>query len=385
MAHVLILGGGFGGLAAARELRTAHPELDVTLVSADDHFYMGFAKLWDLARSRPLADGTRSLSTLAGRGVRFVQADITAVDGTGRAVETTAGRIEADAVLVALGAGPSPAHRALLEGDGAFDLYDGKELPGMHEALDAVDEGRVLVSILGGPFKCPPAPFEAVLLVDERLRRQGVRDTVQVAISTPQPVTLPVAGPDASRYVAGFLEERDIELLSESPVKGVDGPGRRVAFADGTTLDYQVLLGVPAAAPPPVVAGSDLAEPSGWIEPDRRSLATKIERVYAVGDCTNVPNAAGALPKAGVFAAAQGGVAARNIAADLLGTERATFDGHGFCFLEVPGDKVAYVEGDFYAEPRPDVTLSDADEEQFRAKQAYEREAPRRLARLGTC
>jgi sulfide:quinone oxidoreductase len=374
MSHVLILGGGFGGLAAARELRTAHPELEVTLVAAADEFYMGFAKLWDLARTRPLADGTRSLTALDARGVRFVHAEITAIDPARCAVETTAGALEADALLVALGAGPRTAHRELLSGDGAFDLYDGRELPGMHAALDTVDEGRVLVSILGGPFKCPPAPFEAALLVDERLRSRGVRDRVGVAISTPQPITLPVAGPDASRYIAGFLAERGIELFSESPVTAVDGAERQVTFGDGSTADYRVLLGVPASAPPPVVADSSLAAPSGWIEPDRHTLATGIDRVYAVGDCTNIPNAIGALPKAGVFAAAQAEVAAHNIAADLLGTQRAAFDGHGFCFLELPGEKVAYVEGDFYAEPRPAVTLTAADDEQFRAKQAYEQE-----------
>jgi sulfide:quinone oxidoreductase len=131
---------------------------------------------------------------------------------------------------------------------------------------------------------------------------------------------------------------------------------------------------VPAAAPPPVVADSGLTAPSGWIEPDRHTLATEVPGVYAVGDCTWVSVGQGALPKAGVFAAGEGVVAARNIAADLTGRERATFDGRGSCFLEVPGERVAVVEGDFYAEGGPDVTLHEADHEQFLAKQAYEAE-----------
>jgi len=371
---VLILGGGFGGLAAARELRAAHADLDITLVSRDDHFYMGFAKLWDLAGTRPLAGGTRALADLETGGVRFVHADISAIDPAGCSVETTKGSLSADAMLVALGAGPSPAHRALLDHESAHDLYDGRELPAMHEALDTIEDGRVLVSILGGPFKCPPAPFEAALLIDERLRARGLRDRVGVAISTPQPVTLPVAGPDASRYVAGFLAERDIELFAESKVQAVDGAGRAVTFADGSTVDYGALFGVPAAVAPPVVVKSGLTAESGWIEPDRHTLATEFEGVYAVGDCTWIATAQGALPKAGVFAAAEAVVAARNIAADLVGTEPARFDGHGYCYLELPGEKVAFVEGDFYAEPRPDVQLTEADHEQFQAKQAYEQE-----------
>lgn len=374
MAHVVILGGGFGGLAAANELRTEHPEIDVTLIDRRDHFYMGFAKLWDLGGIRPLADGTRSLTRLTGRGVTFVQTDINAVDAAARRVETAAGTFEADALLVALGTGKSPKHLGFLAGPGAHDLYDGAALPAMHADLDDLAEGRVVVSILGGPFQCPPAPFEAALLVDESLRRRGVRDAVDVVISTPQPMTLPVAGVDASQYVASHLDERGIGLLAEHAVADVDGDARTIAFANGTRLDYSVLLGVPASTPPALVADSGLAGGSGFIEPDARTLRTSIERVYAVGDCTHVPNAVGALPKAGVFAAAEGVVAARNIAADLLGTEEARFDGHGYCFLELPGERVAYVQGDFLAEPRPAVTLTEADHEQYLRKQAFELE-----------
>ena len=65
MASILILGGGFGGLAAAHELRARLPDdHEVTVVAADDRFYAGFAKLWDLVGTRPLEQGTASLSTL---------------------------------------------------------------------------------------------------------------------------------------------------------------------------------------------------------------------------------------------------------------------------------------------------------------------------------
>ncbi|MEO7837013.1 MAG: NAD(P)/FAD-dependent oxidoreductase, partial [Acidimicrobiales bacterium] len=77
MARVLILGGGFGGLAAARELRSLLPTSDeIVLVSSSDRFFMGFAKLWDLAGLRSLEAGTRRLDALAARGIRFVHAEV---------------------------------------------------------------------------------------------------------------------------------------------------------------------------------------------------------------------------------------------------------------------------------------------------------------------
>jgi sulfide:quinone oxidoreductase len=373
VAGVLVLGGGFGGLAAAKELRSLLPDAEVTLVDRAGSFYMGFAKLWDLAGFRPLAEGTVPLSRLEERGVRFVRAGITGIEPDKLRVETTEGPIEADAILVALGAGVPPRHAELLGADGAYDLYDAGRLPEIHAALDGLAEGTVLVSILGMPIKCPPAPFEAALVVDEVLRGRGVRDAVRLAVSTPQPMTLPVAGKDASQYVAAHLAERNIEFLPQHVVKEVDAERRVVVFENGAEEAYSVLLGVPGCAPPPVVRQSPLAAPSGWIEPDRRTMRTSFERVYAVGDCTAVPTAKFQLPKAGVFAAAEGEIAAHNIAADLSGSPEAIFDGHGFCFLELPGRRVAYVEGDFYAEPDSDVHITEADEAQFERKREFER------------
>lgn len=372
MAHVVVLGGGFGGVAAAHELVSDHPQLDVTLIDRRDVFFMGFAKLWDLGRVRPLAEGTRSLRALADRGIRYLQTTIEGLDPATRTVTTADGPIEADAVLVALGAAKAPKHLDMLGGDGAHDLYDAAALPDIHRDLDAVESGEVLVSILGGPFQCPPAPYEAALVVAERLRERGRGEAVRVRVSTPQPMALPVAGVDASRYIADRLGDHGVTLLSGKAVRDVDDVGRVVTFADDTTAGFDVLLGVPAAVAPSLLVDAGLTGGSGFVEPDRHTLQTSFDGVYAVGDCTHIPTATGALPKAGVFAAAQGQVAARNIAADLTGSAPASFDGHGMCFLELPGRQVAFVEGDFYAEPEPDVTLRDADDELYRRKVAYE-------------
>jgi sulfide:quinone oxidoreductase len=374
VAHVLVLGGGFGGLAAAHELRRRLPRGDdVTVVATSDKFFVGFAKLWDLAGVRPLLDGTRPLERLGRRGIRFVQAEVTEIDATNHTIQTTAGPLTGDGLVVALGATYRPANSALL-GDAAFNLYHAGALPGIHAALERMTEGRLLISIMGAPYLCPPAPFEATLLLEERLRKERRRDKIEIVVSTPAPLTLPVAGPDASRYLADQLTQRGVSVLTEHDVESIDHDARRIRFSQGRSLDWELLLAVPAAAPPPVVAASGLAGSDGWIEPNKHTFATSAARVYAVGDCTLIPTATAQLPKAGVFAEAAGRIAAVNLAADLYGGDRLTFDGYGFCFLELPGQQVATLTGDFYAKPRPDVRLSPPDTATFVEKQQWEQD-----------
>jgi sulfide:quinone oxidoreductase len=366
MASILILGGGFGGLAAAHELRARLPDNhEVRVVAADDHFYAGFAKIWDLVGARPLEQGTASLSTLEQHGIRFVQTRIATIDPFERRIETEAGSFGADFLLVALGAGPVPGRFLQRQGP-AHDLYDANELPQMRADLAHLDAGTLVVAILGAPYKCPPAPYETALLLDEHLRDRGIRDAIELVVTTPQPMTLPAAGSDISQFVADALEDRDIELCTEQSVQAIDA--RTVSFTGGGRLEYALLLAVPQAVPPQVVADSPLAGEGGWIQPDRETLLTRFERVYAAGDCTASPP-----PKAGIFAEAEARVAARNIAAEIDGGPGDRFDGTGYCFLEFPGQRASALEGHFFAQP-PDVRLAEPDTETFARKQAFETE-----------
>lgn len=373
MAQVLILGGGFGGLAAAHILRSSlDEEHEITLVDRGNRFFVGFAKLWDLAGTRSLDQGSFPLTNLTEKGIRFIQTEISAIQPETKTVQTTDGELQADYLLVALGAAFSEAHSSGLTGKGSHNLYDADSLPGIRRDLQEIREGKIVVGVMGLPYKCPPAPYEAAFIVDHLLRKTDRRSSIEMEVYTPQPSPLPIAGPEASKKIAATLEEREIALNPEHKTTAVDG--NTLHFDNGAEAHFDLLLGVPGHVAPKVVVGSGLAGDSGWIEPDRATLSTSFQGVYAVGDCTALTIATGQLPKAGVFAEAEGKVAAQNILADIQGGERAKFDGHGYCFLDWSDGTGSFVQGDFFAEPKPAVAVSPPDAKTLEAKEKFERE-----------
>jgi sulfide:quinone oxidoreductase len=114
----------------------------------------------------------------------------------------------------------------------------------------------------------------------------------------------------------------------------------------------------PHAAPAPVVQAG-LTDETGWIPVNPRTMETNHEGVYAVGDVTSISTPNGYvpfLPKAGVFAHGQAEVVAINIAANIKGRGKMKeWDGQGSCFLEVGGGQSAFVKGNFFAEPKPEI------------------------------
>ena len=370
MARIVILGGGFGGLSAAQALSpAARAGHEVVVVERREAFYLGLRKLWVLAGLADLATGSRSLRGIARHGARWVQDQVVAVDLGARRVRTAQGELSYDYLIVALGAEPRPD---LVPGAAwALNLYDAHEVERRAAQVRGLRRGRVAVGILGLPYKCPPAPYEAAMLLDDLFRRQGVRDHVELVAFTPQPSSLPAAGPAACAAVEGQLQAKDIRFQPNRKVAAVE-PGR-VVFEDGD-LACDALVAVPPHRAPEVVVRSGLAE-NGWVRADPRTLRTRDERVFAVGDVLELPMANGMpLPKAGVFAEAQGRVAASHILHELGLGDPLEFDGFGYCFVEVGGQKAAKVVGNFLAQPAPQVQVSEPTHEAWQEKHLFEQE-----------
>src|SRR5262249_21997867 len=141
----------------------------------NDSFYFGYSKL-DVMYGHRAPEAVRlPYAAIEKPGVRFRRETITAIDPTARRIATTAGSYDADILIVALGADYDPAHTpGLTEGGDEFYSFEGAER--LRAKLPGFTQGRAIVGVTSTPFKCPPAPSEAALLLHEYLRERGVRE-----------------------------------------------------------------------------------------------------------------------------------------------------------------------------------------------------------------
>jgi sulfide:quinone oxidoreductase len=359
MANVLVLGGGFGGAQAAIAARGLLEEGHrITVVDRAHQSFLCGANPLMLVGERPREGVSRPLSGLAGHGVEVVSDEIVAIDLQARKVTTSRDALPFDFLVVALGAvydldavpGSSAAH----------SFYDHAGSVLLREAVEQFQGGRVVIGIAGSPYKCPPAPLETALLLEWHFRRSGI--SAEIHLYIPEPAPLAVAGPETAKRVGELLASRGVMVQTQATVTRVEGSGRRVHFSDGSSLDADLAVVVPAHRAPPVVAESGLTQGKPWVPVDPGTLETSAAPgVFAVGDVNTVPIGVDrALPKAGVFASAQGRQAAAMIASRIMGTgPPAPYTGEGGCFFLLSGEEVAEVGGVFLAPGGPQVGLSD--------------------------
>jgi len=280
MARVLVLGAGFGGIAAATALRAnLNPDDDVVLVDRADDFAMGLRKTWAILGISPIAYGTRSLASLSQRGIHIVRGTVESIDAAQRSAVIDGDPYEADALVIALGATQATdAVPGLAEhGHNAWDRHHVEQI---HAVVDEFRGGRVAVGIFGVPYPCPPAPYELALLLADRLDARGIES--EVTVFGPAPITLPILGAAGCALLDERLEERAIAYLGGRVATAVSAGA--VQFADGDRLAFDLLLAVPPYRCPSVLVESGLAPAGGWVQVDRFTLETAHADVYAIGD-----------------------------------------------------------------------------------------------------
>ena len=341
--HVLIVGAGFGGLELATRLSESYEDaVHVTLLDRNDSFFFGYSKL-EVMFGRQSADEVRlPYGDIAKDGVEFRQETVTGIDPASRRVTTDKSSYDPDFLVLAAGADyDMAATPGLAEGGHEYYTLAGAER--LRDELAGFKGGRVLISVLGQPFKCPPAPFEGAFLLHEHFTRAGIRDSVDMTMTFPMQRPVPVTTA-VSQLFSGALAERDIDERPQHLVKSIDPANGEAQLASGETLPFDLFVGIPVHRAPDPLRACGLA-PNGWVPVDQTNLRTEHPGVYAIGDvCTG----ARTVPKAGIFAEDAARVVAEDIAATIIGAESpAPYNGWGICYAEFGDGLVSKVEVSF--------------------------------------
>lgn len=311
--QIVVLGGGSGGVAAAtklaRELGSKH---DVLLVDRrPDHVFMP-AFLFMMVGQREPAQITRKLRRLEKRGIKVIQDEIAGIDPARQEVALGGGKIHYDYLIVSLGLETAPD---TIPGyaEGAYHAWEMDAAMKTRRALESFDGGRVVVGVPLGPYRCPPAPYEAQWLLDSYFKERRMRDRVTIEYFTRDPEPAGEAH-DPVVWMDAQSKARGVKQHYEFIVQSIDPEKKTVNGLYGYRLSYDLLFMIPPHRPARALIDSGLADTETGVRVDYDTLATKWDNVYAIGDCADMPAS-----KAGVVAHQEADVVAHNLAVEITG------------------------------------------------------------------
>src|SRR5512145_57879 len=209
-ANVLVLGGGFGGWTAASEIRSRLPEnLRVMVVDRGDSSCLGLSLLWLMTGDRKADRISRPFSLLERKGISFVRGDIDRIDPSRREVVVGGKTYSGDYLVVALGAELVPETIPGLR-EAGHNFYTLSGADALRRALADFGGGRLVVMTSAPGYKCPAAPYEAAMLLEDYCRSRNLRDKTQIDLYAAEPGPMGVAGPAVSRSVRQMIESKGI-------------------------------------------------------------------------------------------------------------------------------------------------------------------------------
>jgi sulfide:quinone oxidoreductase len=329
MARIVVLGGSFGGLTAAFELRRLlGKSADISVVSEDNRFVFLPSLPWLIMGWRKPEDITLNVGEILKRkGIQFIHEAAVQVDPEASRVKTATRELPYDFLVISTGPylsfdeipglGPDKGHT-----DCTFDLDHAiKTAQNWRKILG--DPGPVLVGS-AQMVSCFGPSYELAFEMDAVLRQRKMRHKVPILYLTSEPYLghMGVGGlGNSRRFFEDEFAERDIKSITSQFVEEVT-PGE-IRLKDGTKIPFKLAMiappfkGVPAVAP--------LGNPRGFIPVDKNYRHTKYRNIFAVGvamaiappEPTPVPVG---VPKTGFMTVKMAKAAAATIFADIKGS-----------------------------------------------------------------
>ncbi len=365
MKTIIILGGGVGGIVTANELSNRlRGEHKIILIEKNKEHTFAPSYLWLMSGSRKKEQISVPLKSLLEKNIELKIEMVNEIIPAKQKVIAAENEYHYDFLVIALGAELVPEKiQGWDESIHTFYTMEGAEK--LHESLKYFSGGKVAVVISSMPYKCPGAPHEGAMLIEDFFNKKGLREKIEISLFTPESQPLPVAGPELGNAVKSIFDKKGINFNPLHQLNSIDTKSKQLFFNGKESFEYDLLLVIPPHQAPKVIRETELANANGWIDVNPSSLQTKYENVFAIGDITSIPlpgrwipDKPMMLPKAGVFAHIQADVVAKNIVKIIRGENAdEKFCADGYCMLEAGEDLAGFAYGDFFGVPHPQVNL----------------------------
>ncbi|WP_422422906.1 NAD(P)/FAD-dependent oxidoreductase [Pseudomonas sp. GZD-222] len=340
--HIFIVGGGVGGTMLANQLVSKlYPEIlrdqvRITLLSnSPDHYYKpAFMYVaFDLFFQDELKRPERSLLRPE---IDFQVQDVTRFEFAAQTLHTRSGkRFGYDFLVIATGCVPAPERIEGLQlgGDHFYQYQPARQLA---QRLASIEKGRIFITVSfpqtpNVPHQCGIAPVETTLMLDDYLRRRGVRDKVEVIYTYPTTAQLLrnclFLQRPTGEILPSIFAQKNIQFQRGFTLAKVD-PDQRIAYSEeGDAQPYDILMATPPIRAVDAVlesGASRAANQEGWLPTNHETLQVYgLDGVYVIGDTVDLP-----VSKAGGACHNQAPVIANNIAGEIrLGRTVAVYDG----------------------------------------------------------
>lgn len=319
--RVVVIGGAWAGLSAARELRQRAPELDVLVIDREPELRsLPLSSPWLVGRTPERMPQLNRAALAKQWGYRFLAANVEQIERSQRRVHTSQGTLDYDWLIVSAGLGYD--YRAWFGADTQAAAvartqfpagFVAEELGLLRQRLNAFQGGNLVMNIPAPPYRCPPAPYERAMMLAWWLKTRRTKGKLIVLDATG-------GFPRFTRLFAERYPDQ-IEHRPYSVIRSIDPHAQRV-ITDDDDLRFDHAMLLPPMGANTLVEQAGLADrdaqgkPSPWAAVDPVRLRARAdERVYLAGDLVGtVSPLFGHYPKTAHMAAQHGMIAAQQIA-----------------------------------------------------------------------
>ena len=350
---ILVLGGGIGGIHAAKELSREIGNEDginlakILVFERKEKSLYAPSLTWLMVGKREPKDVYRELSKIEFNGIEVVEGEIEKVDPEKKTVTSNGKTYKGDYMVISLGVAQKNSAALIPE---AHNFYTVDGAQSFHNELKSFTGNQISILVSSLPYKSPVAPYEAAMLVEKYLRENNKRDGVEIHLYTPEEKPMPFANPEISFRVLELMNNKKIQYHPNHTF--VEAKQDQIVFKtesdDRVTVEPGLLAYTPEHTAPNILKEAGLIGNSGWVEPKPETLETEFDNVYVIGDVIELSAEKNQpMPKAGIFAQHQAEVVAHNIARKISGkSPNRTFKYKGSYILDY-GDKADKISGDF--------------------------------------